>query len=90
MKKKLEKGQQRRNQCVQSLKHVITRPNQNSTLILTDANEVVLQASAHVFCRPVLPAFFNEVGQKLEVMQRRNQATLAVPEIENKQEGTIG
>jgi hypothetical protein len=38
----------------------------------------------------VLPAFFNEVGQKLEVMQRRNQATLAVPEIENKQEGTIG
>ena len=89
MKKKLEKGQQRR-WCVQSLKHVITRPNQNSTLILTDANEVVLQASAHVFCRPVLPAFFNEVGQKLEVMQRRNQATLAVPEIENKQEGTIG
>lgn len=45
----------------------------------TDANEVVLQATAHVFRRPVLPSFFDEIRQKLEVVQRRNHAALAVP-----------
>jgi hypothetical protein len=47
---------------------------------VTDANEVVLESSAHVFGRPVLAFLLDEVRQAVQVVQRGDQAALAVRE----------